>query len=174
MNRQLSDLFNLPDDNSGEQGDENPQISAEDIPQNFLSEETLDTIDKIESALPSVKGLEASDKEMDELAAVAREGFDNLMDLGMQVDPRFASEIFNSASSLLGHAITAKVAKTNKKLKMIQLQLQKADLDRKILAQQAKGEAPQETTPLGQGQVLDRNELIKQILEQSKNASKDK
>jgi hypothetical protein len=75
---------------------------------------------------------------------------------------------------MLGHAITTKTAKVNKKLKMLALQLQQAELERKLAAAAAKGEANQETTPLGQGTVIDRNELIKQILEQSKNASKDK
>jgi hypothetical protein len=170
MTKQLQDLFNLPDD----EPKETVAPIEEDIPESYLTEETLDAIDKIENALPAVKGLEASDAEMDELSAKAKEAFDNLMDLGFQVDSRFASEIFNSASSMLGHAITAKVAKTNKKLKMIQLQLQKADLDRKVAQAAAKGEASPETLPLGQGQVLDRHELIKQILEQSKSASKDK
>lgn len=172
MTKQLQDLFNLPEDD-----DKNPESvvpeQEEDLPSSFLSEETLDAIDKIEQALPAVKGLESSDKDMDELSAKAKEAFENLMDLGFQVDSRFASEIFNSASSMLGHAITAKAAKTNKKLKMIQLQLQKAELDRKVAAAAAKGEAP-ENVPLGQGQVLDRNDLIKQILAQSKSAPKDK
>ena len=171
MTKQLQDLFNMPEDDEPK-GAESVTPQEEDIPQSFLSEETLDAIDKIESALPAVKGLESSDKDMDELSAKAKEAFDNLMDLGFQVDSRFASEIFNSASSMLGHAITAKVAKTNKKLKMIQLQLQKAELDRKVAAAAAKGEAAPETLPLGQGQVLDRNDLIKQILAQSKTAPK--
>jgi hypothetical protein len=51
------------------------------------------------------------------------------MDLGMQVDSRFASEIFSVASNMLGHAITAKTAKMDKKLKMIDLQLKKMRLD---------------------------------------------
>jgi hypothetical protein len=66
---------------------------------------------------------------MDELATKATETFDDLMDLGMQVDSRYASEIFAVAGAMLGHALTAKTAKMNKKLKMIQLQLQKAKLD---------------------------------------------
>ena len=112
---------------------------------------------------------------MDELADLAKEAFNNLMDLGMQVDSRFSAVIFNSASSFLGHSITAKTAKVNKKLKMIQLQLQKAELDRKLAAAASKGESPaSEATPLGTGQIIDRGELIRQILEQSKNASKDK
>lgn len=171
-NRQLHELFDLPDDDENKQG-----LNAPDdlLPESFLTDETLETLDKIESSLPAVKGLEASDKEMDELADLAKEAFSNLMDLGMQVDSRFSAEIFNSASGFLGHSITAKTAKVNKKLKMIQLQLQKAELDRKLAAAAAKGEgAAAETTPLGTGQIIDRGELIKQILEQSKSASKDK
>jgi hypothetical protein len=170
MTRQLTDLFNLPDDD-----EDKTQPSEEYIPESFLTDEHLETLDKIESSLPAVKGLDASDKDMDELADLAKEAFNNLMDLGMQVDSRFSAEIFNSASGFLGHAITAKTSKVNKKLKMIQLQLQKAELDRKLAVAVAKGEsATQETTPLGTGQIIDRGELIRQILEQSKNAAKDK
>lgn len=173
MTKKLNELFNLPDDD-----DENSSNSQEEIPESFLDDQMLDTLDKIESSLPAVKGLESSDKEMDELADLAKEAFSNLMDLGMQVDSRFSAEIFNSASGFLGHSITAKTAKINKKLKIVQLQLQKAELDRKLAAAASKGESTPETTPLGTGQIIDRNELIKQILEQSKqsgnSASKDK
>jgi hypothetical protein len=170
MTRQLTDLFNLPDDD-----EDKTQPSQEYIPESFLTDEHLETLDKIESSLPAVKGLDASDKDMDELADLAKAAFNNLMDLGMQVDSRFSAEIFNSASGFLGHSITAKTAKVNKKLKMIQLQLQKAELDRKLAAAAAKGESTvQETTPLGTGQIIDRGELIRQILEQSKISSKDK
>jgi hypothetical protein len=37
-----------------------------------------------------------------------------------------------------------------------------------------RSESTQETTPLGTGQIIDRGELIRQILEQSKISSKDK
>ena len=67
------------------------------------------------------------------------------------------SEIFNSASSMLGHAITAKTAKINKKLKMLDLQMKKAQLDAKNAAKTEEIE----NTPLGAGQSLDRNELLK-------------
>ena len=173
MTRQLNELFNLPDDD--EDSSNKNELPEEDIPESFLSDETLETLDKIESSLPAVKGLEASDADMDELAGLAKEAFNNLMDLGMQVDSRFSAEIFNSAGGFLGHAITAKTAKINKKLKMVQLQLQKAELDRKLAVAASKGESQTpETTPLGTGQIIDRGELIKQILEQSKNAARDK
>lgn len=114
-------------------------------------------IDKIDAALPGVRGLDATDSEMDELASLAKSSYNDLMDLGMQVDSRFASEIFNVASAMLGHAITAKTAKLDKKLKMIDLQLKKARLDQ----QQPEAAAP---TQQGTGMVLSRNELLERIL----------
>lgn len=122
-----------------------------------MTENALSTLDKIEAALPQVKGLEAADTEMDELAAMATSSYKDLMDLGMQVESRFSSEIFNSASSMLGHAITAKTAKINKKLKMLDLQMKKAQLDVKNAAKNEEVE----NTPLGEGKSLDRNELLK-------------
>ena len=122
-----------------------------------VTENALSTLDKIEAALPQVKGLEAADNEMDELADLATASYKDLMDLGMQVESRFSSEIFNSASSMLGHAITAKTAKINKKLKMLDLQMKKAQLD----ARNAAKTEEIENTPLGAGQALDRNELLK-------------
>ena len=94
---------------------------------------------------------------MDELAGLATGSYKDLMELGMQVDSRFASEIFNSAGTMLGHAITAKTAKLNKKLKMIELQLKKASLDQKVASQNQE----LDNTPVGSGQALDRNELLK-------------
>lgn len=126
-----------------------------------VSNETLETIEKIENALPMVRGLEATDKEMDELGDLAKEAFNNLMDIGMSVEARFSAEIFNSASSMLGHAITAKTAKINKKLKMIDLQLKKAELDRKLSLTEQK---ENNSTPVGNGKIIDRNELLKTLL----------
>lgn len=114
------------------------------------------TIDKIDSALPAVRGLDASDQEMDELAAKAQETFDDLMTLGMNVDSRYASEIFAVAGAMLGHALTAKTAKMNKKLKMIDLQMKKLKLD------QDRGEDPAVET--AHGQVLSRNDLLERLI----------
>jgi hypothetical protein len=122
-----------------------------------ITETALTNLEKIENALPQVRGLEAADSEMDELADMATSSYKDLMDLGMQVESRFSSEIFNSASSMLGHAITAKTAKINKKLKMLDLQMKKAQLDAKNAAKTEEIE----NTPLGAGQSLDRNELLK-------------
>jgi hypothetical protein len=155
MTKKLSELFDLPEDDSklNEGIIENTEIQE-------VTQEAYSNLEKIENALPQVRGLEASDTEMDELASLATSSYKDLMDLGMQVDSRFASEIFNSASSMLGHAITAKTAKINKKLKMIDLQLKKASLDQKSLSKTEE----LENTPIGEGSLVDRNELLKTIL----------
>jgi hypothetical protein len=122
-----------------------------------VTETALSNLEKIEAALPQVRGLEAADTELDELSNMAIASYRDLMDLGMQVESRFSSEIFNSASSMLGHAITSRTAKINKKLKQLDLMLKKAQLDQKIA-----GKTEEVTnTPLGEGQSLDRNELLK-------------
>jgi DNA-directed RNA polymerase beta' subunit len=121
------------------------------------------TIDKIDAALPGVRDLDNSDEELDELATMAKDSFNDLSDLGMQVDSRYASEIFAVAGAMLGHALTAKTAKMNKKLKMIQLQLQKAklDLDREKTAGTSEDDDVVETA---EGQVLSRNDLLDRLI----------
>ena len=164
-NRKLEELFDLPTGETDE-NDSDPAEPGNDIETNLpVMPETLAALDKIEAALPAVKGLEASDQEMDDLAGRATESFDDLMNLGMQVDSRYASEIFAVASTMLGHAITAKTAKMNKKLKMIDLQMKKLKLDR-----EANGDDP--ILPTAQGHVLDRNELLKHLLGKADDGSK--
>lgn len=156
MTKKLEELFNLPaaDDSSP---------SADAIAEHKETIVAIDeAIDKIDAALPTVKDLEAADSEMDDLADLAQTKFEELMDLGMQVEARYSGTIFQTAGVLLGHAITAKQAKLDKKLRMVDLQLKKMRLD-----QTAKNnsEQPQDTVD-GKGVVLDRNELLRSILSQ--------
>jgi hypothetical protein len=150
MTRKLEELFDFPssEDSNNESKPEPAQLAELDA-----------TIDKIDAALPTVRDLGTSDNELDDLTNMAKESYDNLMDLGMQVDSRYASEIFSVASNMLGHAITAKTAKLNKKLKMVDLQLKKLKLDQ----DQARN-APEEAMETAHGQVLSRNDLLERLL----------
>lgn len=151
MTKRLESLFDLP---TGSEPVTTPKLTVEET--KFALAEIDQTIDKIDAALPGIRDLDRSDSDLDELATKATESFDNLMDLGMNVDSRYASEIFAVAGAMLGHAITAKTAKMNKKLKMIDLQLRKAKLD------QSSG--AEENIPTAQGMVLDRNDLLNRLL----------
>jgi len=163
MTRKLEELFDLPPTSK------EVDTSVPSIPDNREKLAVInDAIDKIDAALPMVKGLEATDMEMDDLAKKATDSYDELMSLGMQVDSRFAAEIFSVASNMLGHAITAKTAKLDKKLKMIDLQMKKMRLD-----QQQLNKDPEATAQQGQGHVLSRNELLERILGKNQNAQKE-
>ena len=153
MTRKLEELFDLPP--TPDQVD----TALPDLPANRETLQALDdAIDKIDNALPAVKGLDASDTEMDELSDLAKSSYKDLMDLGMQVDSRFASEIFGVASNMLGHAITAKQAKLNKKLKMVELQMKKMKLDHDTRDEDTPD------TPTATGQVLNRNDILERLI----------
>jgi hypothetical protein len=103
---------------------------------------------------------------MDELAKLAQDRFNDLMDLGMNMEARFSGTVFQTAGTLLGHAITAKQAKMDKKLRMVDLQLKKMRLDHQI--QKDSGNTGDGDTIEGNGTVIDRNTLLAEILNKSK------
>ncbi len=163
MTKKLEELFDVaPTDELDITVQENSNVvetvTAKDLPQ---IQTALTNVDKIDAALPSVRELDTSDKEMDNIAQLAQDTFKDLMDLGMNVEARFSGEIFNNASRMLDTALSAKSAKINKKLRMVDLQLKKATLDAR-LAREAKANG--EDTEDGDGQPVDRNKLLMEIL----------
>ena len=123
MTKKLEDLLNI---DSVEEPILTPtSVDAEPVTTINLQDK-LEEFDKIAAALPQVKGLgDISDAEFDQLAAKAEQAYDDLMDLGMNVEARHGSKMFEVAANMLNAAITAKSAKIDKKLKMIDLQIKK-------------------------------------------------
>lgn len=161
MTKKLEELFNLPSATENASPEEIQQVLEEN---RDMITAVDNAIDKIDDALPGVKNLDTADTELDELADLAKNSAKDLLDLGMQVEARFSGTIFQTAGTLLGHAITAKQAKLDKKLRMINLQLAKAKFDHQVKkdakAQVVEGDEPED----GQGVVLDRNALLAEIL----------
>ena len=157
MTQKLEELFNLPPPDAT-----TPEEAKTSIEENRAIIKEVDlAIDKIDAALPFVNDLDTSDRELDELSDLAKEKFQDLIDLGMNVEARFSGHILATAGTLLGHAITAKQAKLDKKLRMVDLQLKKARLDQ----QNSKNDGEKLVNASdGKGVVLDRNELLRQIL----------
>jgi hypothetical protein len=162
MTKKLEALFNLPEQTTEE-------ISVADA-QHVIDEnqdiinQVNGAIDKIDAALPLVRDLEAGDTELDELANMATKSYQDLIDLGMNVDARFSGTILQTAGTLLGHAIAAKTAKMDKKLRMINLQLSKQRLDFQMEQAEKKAAVVGDEPVDGQGIVLDRNALLEKIL----------
>ena len=164
MTKKLEEIFDLETEDTQDSMREKldlEQDSKDDKEANELIQQKLG-LDKIDAALPQVDGL-AEDEEIDTYAQESFQAYKDLMDLGMNIEPRLAGRIMEVASSMMGNAINAKNLKVDKKLKMIELQLKKMKLDQN---------SPEEEAVTGTGTVVaDRNELIKQILA---NSNKDK
>ncbi len=153
MTKKLEEILNLP---------ENKKLVATETkeqakPAEFLR--SMEEFDKISAALPQVKGLgDASDSEFDSLAQRATDAYDDLMDLGMNVDSRYSGRIFEVAGTMLKNAIDAKAAKIDKKLKMIELQLKTQKLDQDVGDNDAGINIP------GNGYIVsDRNSLLEKL-----------
>jgi agmatine/peptidylarginine deiminase len=165
MTKKLEELLDLPD---------SKQILKDAQKEDKIKHEVVETqestfrdiaeFDKIEAALPAVKGLgEMADKELNEVADKAMSAYEDLMDLGMNVESRYSGRVFEVAGGMLKTSLDAKVAKMDKKLKMIELQLKKQKLD--------KDEVDEGGIVNGEGYVVtDRNSLLEKL----KGLDKDK
>jgi hypothetical protein len=121
-------------------------------------EAKLEEFDKIAAALPRVKGLgDIADSELDALAAKAEKAYDDLLDLGMNVEARYGARMFEVAAQMMNAAITAKTNKIDKKLKMVDLQLKKLAIDKK------SGDTSGNTVE-GEGYIItDRNSILEKL-----------
>lgn len=138
-------------------GDE-PDIQ-EEAPSPQQVSQALDKAKALEKQFSSLSGYDTHDKEMDELAKMAVEAHQNLMDLGMNVEIRHAGEIFSSSSQMLKIAVDARNSKVDKKLKLLKLQLDKLKMDRTFKEADAVD---------GTAVKLDRNELLRQLKDMAK------
>lgn len=158
MTKKLEDLLNLPESQDIVKAANNIQERDKSLE---IQKETMRDItefDKITSALPLVKDLGVmADEELDEIAKKAMSAYDDLMDLGMNVESRYSGRVFEVAGNMLKTTLEAKAAKIDKKLKMIDLQIRKQKLDR-------DGGIDDSNMVQGEGYVVtDRNSLIEKL-----------
>jgi hypothetical protein len=154
MTKKLEDLLNL----EPKQTAKKQEIVQKDHDQVKSLDDSYKAVAEITKGLPEIKELDQlDDKELDSLASKAEQAYDDLMDLGMNVEVRYAGRIFEVASSMMTNAINAKTAKIDKKLKAIDIQLKKYKID--------KDSAPEDDGVInGQGYIItDRNELLKKL-----------
>ncbi len=160
MTKKLEELLNVSPENEAE--DKLPiEVDPEDSKDQIEElEKNLKEVDNIEKALSTVELDDRSnDTELDEIAGKADSTFDNLMDLGMNVEARFSGQIFDTASKMLQIKLNAKQSKVDKKLKMLELQIRKKALDARI-----ERDSGQNGAVNGEATVISRNELLDRIL----------
>ena len=157
MTKKLQEIFDVEDEKELKQ----KQKQESQLQQKQAEEESeirdIAELDKIASALPVQKGLgKLADQELDEVATKAMDAYEDLMDLGMNVESRYSGRVFEVASTMLKTNLEAKTAKIDKKLKMIELQLKKEKQDEKS---SGEGDVVQ-----GEGYVVtDRNSLLEKL-----------
>ena len=157
MTKKLEELLNLPE--SKEIIDKDREKAKEqavtDQKEDFRE---IAELDKIQAALPQVKGLgEMADKELNEVADKAMTAYEDLMDLGMNVESRYSGRVFEVAGQMLKTTLDAKTAKLDKKLKMVELQLKKEKQDK-------EGGVDGDSIVNGEGYVVtDRNSLLDKL-----------
>jgi len=156
MTKKLEDLFNLEKKESGEP-EQDKKPSHEDI---TSIDKSYEAVAEITKGLPQIQELnDLDDNELDHLASKAEQAYDDLMDLGMNVEVRYAGRIFEVAGFMMKNAIDAKNAKIEKKLKSIDLQLKKYKIDKDAKSSSDDGDVLD-----GQAYIItDRNELLKKL-----------
>ena len=163
MTKKLEDLLNLPE--SKEIIDDAKKVKAETaVVEQQDTFRDIAEFDKIASALPAVKGLGLkADEELNDIVERALTAYEDLMDLGMNVEARYSGRVFEVAGGMLKTSLDAKVAKLDKKIKMIDLQLKKEKMDKDSV----------DTGDMVNGEgfvVTDRNSLLERL----KGMDKDK
>jgi len=157
MTKKLEELLNLPE--SKEIIDQDKKKAKADA--KLEQKETFREIaefDKITAALPQVKGLgELADTELNDVADKAMSAYEDLMDLGMNVESRYSGRVFEVAGQMLKTSLDAKNVKLDKKLKMVELQLRKEKMDRESTIDEGN-------LVNGEGYVVtDRNSLLEKL-----------
>lgn len=158
MTKKLEELFNLETDKKSPVPKEINEQIIEKAAEVQSLDQSIAAANQIAQSLPKITELnDLNDRELDELASKAEKAYDDLMDLGMNVEMRYSGRIFEVAASMMSHAITAKSNKIEKKLKAIDLQLKKLKIDNDA------GVDPNNIIN-GQGYVItDRNDLLKKL-----------
>lgn len=158
MTKKLEELFNLDDavELPAEVAQPEPEVTKDEV---RSLEKSYQDIEKMMTTLPRIDDLETLDeKDLDALAKKAEDAYDDLMDLGMNVEVRYSGRIFEVAGGMLKNAIDAKSAKIDKKLKAVELKLKKLKIEKD------SGDDPNEGLMTGQGYIItDRNELLKKL-----------
>lgn len=157
MTKKLEELLNLPESKEIIDADNNKaKLEAKKEQKETFRE--IAEFDKITAALPQVKGLgELADKELNEVSDKSMQAYEDLMDLGMNVEARYSGRVFEVAGQMLKTNLDAKNAKLDKKLKMVELQLKKEKMDKESSIDDAN-------IVNGEGYVVtDRNSLLEKL-----------
>ena len=122
---------------------------------------SLERTESFETALSTMPDSEDHNNEMDDISEKALEAYQQILDLGMDVSPAHAGKIFENAVQLLKISMDARNSKSDNKIKLMKIALDKAKFDRQLRNDANK---PEEGS-IDSEEVLtmDRNQLLKHL-----------
>jgi len=158
MTKKLEEIFNLEDQKTAKAKESVEEQKVEQHEQVKSLDDSYQAVQEITRDLPPIDEIdELDDTGLDALASKSEQAYDDLMDLGMNVEVRYSGRIFEVASSMMKNAIDAKSAKIDKKLKAVDAKLKKYKIDK-------DNAGSNDDMINGDGFVIsDRNELLKKL-----------
>lgn len=159
MTKRLEEVFNFA---------EPTEIDAEAVPtdSSVAAEASVVSIqassDKVDLALSQVSGLNEHESDMNDIAKTAMDAYKDLWDISQNIHDAHVGKVLEVAQGMLKTALEAQEAKSQRKLKMVELQIKKARLDWEMTT---KGKSADNGPD---GVFFDRNELIATLLQNRK------
>lgn len=140
MNKIIDKTLNLPSDEE-------------------LSEENTDLVETSENKVLSNTKNDLHDQETEDIRQKAVEAFDDIMELGRNVNPERSARIFEVAGQFLKTGLDASNSKVDKQLKITKLKLEakRLEVDDETL----------DSLNHGAEIIADRNALLKTLVEES-------
>lgn len=174
MTKQIEDELNLPRlKDALAQLEKDQKIEQEkELPNDPAAIEAwanaLEHTKKLDTDLLDVKSMDNHEAEMDEISKEAMQSYQDLIDLGHNVEAKHSGQIFEPATQMLKIALEARNSKIEKKLRLMRIDIDRARIERDL--------SKDENLPIrGEGAeviIAGRNNLLDEI--RKKMADSDK
>lgn len=157
-----SALKKIKEKNQNEVDELDESLSDDDYSSESI-QTAISTADELNHELSNFNVLHDHDNDMDQIADEALKYYKEISVLGLSVDEKSAGAIIDAGNHALQIALEAKHQKTEKKLKVLELQIKKLRIEK------MKGISLEELpNQLDDGLYLDRNKILEAKKEEEK------
>lgn len=177
--KQLEETFNLP---SLEELDDEVVEDDEEDDIELSGKELEDHIDSLKKELASyddigmisTKNTENYNRDIDELYKTAKDGYTEIFNAALVMEPAQGAKFLNGAAKLLEIALRSKNSSMEKQLDMAKLQLEREKMNKGKTTPKdiSDDEDDYESTNYGEGEnggkIFDRNELVEEMKKRRK------
>ena len=173
--KQLEETFNLPSLDDLDENDEIEDLDEDDVELSGKElEEHIENLKKElasydEIGMISTKNTENYNRDIDDLYKTAKDGYTEIFNAALVMEPAQGAKFLNGAAKLLEIALRSKNSSMEKQLDMAKLQLEREKMNkgRSVPKDINDEEEDYDATNYGEGdnggQIYDRNELVEKM-----------